>query len=80
MLAPNFDKWDHSTVQNWIKKLHKAGNSIETVLSFSTEPNSEAESLKITNRSMCKHVVVVLLLHYHHHLFLPHFIFVSIQV
>ena len=53
VLTPNFDKWDHSTVQNWIKKLHKAGNSIETVLSFKTEPNSEAEALKIANRSTC---------------------------
>ena len=51
VLTPNFDKWDHSTVQNWIKKLHKAGNSIETVLTFQTEPNSEAEALKIANRS-----------------------------
>ena len=50
VLTPNFDKWDHFTVQNWIKKLHKAGNSIETVLSFKTEPNSEAEGLKIANR------------------------------
>ena len=50
VLTPNFDKWDHFTVQNWIKKLHKAGNSIETVLSFKTEPNSETEGLKIANR------------------------------
>ena len=50
-LTPNFDKWNHSTVHNWIKKLHKASNSIETVLNFQTEPNSEAEALKIANRS-----------------------------
>ena len=51
VLTPHFDKWDHSTVQNWIKKLCKAGNSIETILSFKTELNSEAETLKIANRS-----------------------------
>ena len=51
VLTPNFDKWDHSTVQNWIKKLHRVGNCIETVLNFKTESNSEAEKLKITNRS-----------------------------
>ena len=53
ILTPNFDRWDNSTVQNWIKKLRKASNSIETVLSFKTEPNSEAEGLKIANRSTC---------------------------
>jgi len=51
ILTPNFDKWDHFTVQNWIRKLHKVGNNIETVLNFKTEPNSEAEELKIVNRS-----------------------------
>ena len=50
ILTPKFVKWDQFTVQNWIKKLHKVGNNIETVLSFKTEPNSEAEELKITNR------------------------------
>jgi len=50
VLTPNFDKWDHATVRNWIKKLHKINNSVETVLSFKTESHSEAEGLKISNR------------------------------
>ena len=63
VLTPNFDKWDHSTVRNWIKKLHKAGNSIEAVLSFKTEPNSEAEELKIINRFTCKRIILLLPMH-----------------
>ena len=50
VLTPNFDKWDHSTLQHWIKKLHRVGNSIETVLNFQAEANSEVEALKIANR------------------------------
>ena len=60
VLTPNFDKWDHSAVQNWIKKLHKAGNSIETVLTFQTESNSEAKALRITNRSISLYASMLL--------------------
>ena len=49
-LTPNFDHWDQYTIQNWIRRLHKAGSAIETVLNFKTEPGSDAEELKITNR------------------------------
>lgn len=49
-LTPNFDHWDQYTVQNWIRKLHKVGSVIETVLNFKTKPGSNAEELKITNR------------------------------
>ena len=50
ILTPNFDHWDQYTIQNWIRKLHKVGGAIETVLNFKTEPGSDAEELKITNR------------------------------
>ena len=50
ILTPNFNQWDQFTVQNWIRKLHKVGNTVETVLSFKTEPDSKAEALKIENR------------------------------
>ena len=50
ILTPNFNQWDQFTVQNWIRKLHKVGNTVETVLSFKTEPDSKAEELKIENR------------------------------
>ena len=49
-LTPNFDRWDQYTVQNWIRRLHKVGSAIETVLNFDTEPGSDTEELKITNR------------------------------
>ena len=49
-LTPNFDHWDQHTIQTWIRKLHKVGSVIETVLNFKTEPGSDAEELKITNR------------------------------
>ena len=50
ILTPNFNQWDQFTVQNWIRKLYKVGNTVETVLSFKTKPDSEAEELKIENR------------------------------
>ena len=50
ILSPNFDVWDQYTVQNWIRKLHRISNGIETVLSFKTAPDSQAEDLRITNR------------------------------
>lgn len=50
ILTPNFNQWDQFTVQNWIRKLHKVGNTVEAVLSFKTEPDSKAEELKIANR------------------------------
>ena len=50
ILTPNFNQWDQFTVQNWIRKLHKVGNTVETVLSFKTESDSKAEELKIENR------------------------------
>ena len=49
-LTPSFDHWDQYTIQNWIRRLHKTGSAIETVLNFDTEPGSDAEELKITNR------------------------------
>ena len=49
-LTPSFDHWDQYTIQYWIRRLHKVGSTIETVLNFNTEPGSDAEELKIKNR------------------------------
>ena len=50
ILTPNFYQWDQYTVQNWVRKLHRISNGVETVLSFKTTPESQAEDLRITNR------------------------------
>ena len=62
ILAPKFNQWDHHTVQNWIRKLHKISNVIDTVLSFETEPNTVAEELRIANRfvNTCSGYIMIL--------------------
>jgi len=58
ILAPKFNQWDQHTVQNWIRKLHRISNVIDTVLSFETEPNTVAEELRIANRFVTPPLVV----------------------
>ena len=64
-LTPNFEHWDQYTIQNWIRRLHKVCSAIEAVLNFDTEPGSDAEELKTTNRysgKSCEFLVSFVLL------------------